>query len=120
MRACLVSLVFLVFFTSSEAADLGLKIKDIKTVDDVQEARNIIINRLNEKLNSDELTDEMSLLLKNRILLISSKPLPTQEQIDWRIENPLDTKRIRKNKEKIKKNLKMKLIHYFKNIQKTA
>jgi len=120
MRVCLVSLVFLVFFTSSEAADLGLKIKDIKTVDDVQEARNIIINRLNEKLNSDELTDEMSLLLKNRILLISSKPLPTQEQIDWRIENPLDIKRIRKNKEKIKKNLKMKLIHYFKNIQKTS
>ena len=87
-------------------------------MDDVQEARNIIINRLNEKLNSDELTDEMS-LLKNRILLISSKPLPTQEQIDWRIENPLDIKRIRKDKEKIK-NLKMKLIHYFKNIQKTA
>ena len=35
MRACLVSLVFLVFYTSSEAADLGLKIKDINKVEEL-------------------------------------------------------------------------------------
>ena len=36
--------------------------------------------------------------LQKRIALLSDKPLPTQEQIDWRVENPSGKKSIHEEK----------------------
>ena len=41
-------------------------------------------------LESLNLSEEKVMILEKRIELLSNKPLPTQEQIDWRVENPLD------------------------------
>ena len=71
----------------SEIKDM---IKNIKTVDDVKEVRNAIINRMTEIYNSGKLEQKTAMMLKERIIKLSNKPLPTQEQIDWRSENPID------------------------------
>ena len=37
--------------------------------------------------------------------LLSNKPLPTQEQIDWRVENPIDFHSLKQKKDMLKRDL---------------
>ena len=77
------------FLCTSVFADEGMKRKymDISTVDDVREFRASKIERMNAKLASGDLNERKVKFLKKRISLLQTKPLPTQEQIDWRKEN---------------------------------
>jgi hypothetical protein len=100
MKTYLLPLVFATLFTSSVFADSEMKRKDIKTVGDVKEYRA-------ERLNSGDLTEKRANLLEKKIARFESKPLPTQEQIDWRLANPRDISSM-KQKRKIKGFLKKK------------
>ena len=93
MKNYLLPLVFATFFTSSVYADSEMKIKDIKTVEDVKEYRAMVINKMTDRLNSGDLTEERANLLEKRIAKLESKPLPTQEQINWRLANPIKRRR---------------------------
>ena len=107
MKTYLLPLVFATFFTSSVFADSEMKRKDIKTVEDVKEYRATVINKITERLNSGDLTEERANMLEKRIAKLESKPLPTQEQIDWKLANPIDISSM-KQKRKIKGFLKKK------------
>ena len=107
MKTYLLPLVFATLFTSSVFADSEMKRKDIKTVEDVKEYRAMVINKMTDRLNSGDLTEERANLLEKRIARFESKPLPTQEQIDWRLANPRDISSM-KQKRKIKGFLKKK------------
>ena len=107
MKTYLLPLVFATLFTSSVFADSEMKRKDIKTVEDVKEYRAMVINKTTDRLNSGDLTEERANLLEKRIARFESKPLPTQEQIDWRLANPRDISSM-KQKRKIKGFLKKK------------
>ena len=96
-------------FTVNAFADVELKRKDINTVEDVKEYRAQVINKMTERLDSGELNQQRSNVLAKKIALLSDKPLPTQEQIDWRVENPSDIISMkRKGKKQKKKMLKHK------------
>ena len=107
MKTYLLPLVFATLFTSSVFADSEMKRKDIKTVEDVKEYRATVINKITERLNSGDLTEERANMLEKRIAKLESKPLPTQEQIDWKLANPRDISSM-KQKRKIKGFLKKK------------
>ena len=107
MKNYLLPLVFATLFTSSVFADSEMKRKDIKTVEDVKEYRAMVINKMTDRLNSGDLTEERANLLEKKIARLESKPLPTQEQIDWRLANPRDISSM-KQKRKIKGFLKKK------------
>ena len=107
MKNYLLPLVFATLFTSSVYADSEMKRKDIKTVEDVKEYRAMVINKMTDRLNLGDLTEERANLLEKRIARFESKPLPTQEQIDWRLANPRDISSM-KQKRKIKGFLKKK------------
>jgi len=107
MKTYLLPLVFATLFTSSVFADSEMKRKDIKTVEDVKEYRAMVINKMTDRLNSGDLTEERANLLEKRTARFESKPLPTQEQIDWRLANPRDISSM-KQKRKIKGFLKKK------------
>jgi|SaaInlV_120m_DNA_3_1039746.scaffolds.fasta_scaffold06604_3 hypothetical protein len=107
MKNYLLPLVFATLFTSSVYADSEMKRKDIKTVEDVKEYRATVINKITERLNSGDLTEERANMLEKRIAKLESKPLPTQEQIDWKLANPRDISSM-KQKRKIKGFLKKK------------
>jgi len=107
MKTYLLPLVFATLFTSSVFADSEMKRKDIKTVEDVKEYRATVINKITERLNSGDLAEERANMLEKRIAKLESKPLPTQEQIDWKLANPRDISSM-KQKRKIKGFLKKK------------
>ena len=107
MKNYLLPLVFATLFTSSVFADSEMKRKDIKTVEDVKEYRATFINKITKRLNSGDLTEERVDMLEKRIAKLESKPLPTQEQIDWKLANPRDISSM-KQKRKIKGFLKKK------------
>ena len=107
MKNYLLPLVFATLFTSSVFADSEMKRKDIKTVEDVKEYRAMVINKMTDRLNSGDLTEKRANLLEKKIARLESKPLPTQEQIDWRLANPRDISSM-KQKRKIKGFLKKK------------
>ena len=107
MKNYLLPLVFATLFTHSVYADSEMKRKDIKTVEDVKEYRATFINKITERLNSGDLAEERANMLEKRIAKLESKPLPTQEQIDWKLANPRDISSM-KQKRKIKGFLKKK------------
>ena len=107
MKNYLLPLIFVTLFATNAFADSGIKIKNIKTVDDVKEYRAMVINKMTDRLSSGDLTEERANLLEKRIARFESKPLPTQEQIDWRLANPRDISSM-KQKRKIKGFLKKK------------
>jgi hypothetical protein len=107
MKNYLLPLVFATLFTHSVYADSEMKRKDIKTVEDVKEYRATVINKITERLNSGDLAEERANMLEKRIAKLESKPLPTQEQIDWKLANPRDISSM-KQKRKIKGFLKKK------------
>ena len=86
-----VLVIAICFLSASVFADSDMKRKDISknisTVDDVKELRALMIKRMNTKLASGDLGKREVKFLENRIALLETKPLPTQEQIDWRKEN---------------------------------
>lgn len=118
MKIYLMPIALIMLFTTSAIAELELKINDIKTIEDVQEVRNNLINKMTNILHSNELSEERVAMIEKRIYKLSNKPLPTQEQIDWRIENPVDTRTMRERKEKLKREIQKKILYqYFNNRQ---
>ena len=109
MKIKVLSIIFATIFSTSIFADSEGKRKDIKTVEDVKEYRAQVIDKMTERLDSGELNQQRSNVLAKKIALLSDKPLPTQEQIDWRVENHSDIISMkRKGKKQKKKMLKHK------------
>ena len=109
MKIKVLSIIFATIFSTSIFADSEGKRKDIKTVEDVKEYRAQVIDKMTERLDSGELNQKRANVLAKKIALLSDKPLPTQEQIDWRVENPSDNNFMkRKGKKQKKKMLKHK------------
>ena len=109
MKTKLIPIMLTAVFTVNAFADVELKRKNIKTVEDVKEYRAQVIDKMTQRLDSGELKDKRANVLEKRIALLSDKPLPTQEQIDWRVENPSDNNFMkRKGKKQKKKMLKHK------------
>ena len=115
MKTNLLSLTLIALFSSSVMANSGMIIKDIRTVEDVQDIRNKIIFRMTEVLNTEYLSEDRVMILEKRIELLSNKAFPTQEQIDWRVENPLDFHSLKQKKDKLKKDLRIKIFRHFRN-----
>ena len=109
MKIKVLSIIFATIFSTSIFADSEGKRKDIKTVEDVKEYRAQVIDKMTERLDSGELNQQRANVLAKKIALLSDKPLPTQEQIDWRVENRSDIISMkRKGKKQKKKMLKHK------------
>ena len=79
-----VLIIAICFFSTSVFADTNNQRKGISTVDDVKEYRVLVLERMNTKLESGKLTKKQTAFLKKKIVRLENKPLPTQEQIDWR------------------------------------
>ena len=109
MKTRLLPIMLTAVFTVNTFADVELKRKNIKTVEDVKEYRAQVIDKMTERLDSGELNQQRANVLAKKIALLSDKPLPTQEQIDWRVENRSDIISMkRKGKKQKKKMLKHK------------
>ena len=109
MKTRLLPIMLTAVFTVNTFADVELKRKNIKTVEDVKEYRVQVIDKMTERLDSGELNQKRANVLAKKIALLSDKPLPTQEQIDWRVENRSDNNFMKKKgKKKKKKMLKHK------------
>lgn len=78
--------LILVFSFSWAGASEG-KRKEISSVDDVREMRESQIERLTKRLSQEGTDENKRIRIEKRIAMLQSKPLPTQEQIDWRKEN---------------------------------
>jgi hypothetical protein len=109
MKTKLMPIMLTAVFTVNAFADVELKRKNINTVEDVKEYRAQVIDKMTERLDSGELNQQRANVLAKKIALLSDKPLPTQEQIDWRVENRSDIISMkRKGKKQKKKMLKHK------------
>ena len=109
MKTILLPIMLTAVFTVNAFADVELKRKNINTVEDVKEYRAQVIDKMTERLDSGELNQQRANVLAKKIALLSDKPLPTQEQIDWRVENRSDIISMkRKGKKQKKKMLKHK------------
>ncbi len=109
MKTKLMPIMLTAVFTVNAFADVELKRKNINTVEDVKEYRAQVIDKMTERLDSGELNQQQANVLAKKIALLSDKPLPTQEQIDWRVENRSDIISMkRKGKKQKKKMLKHK------------
>jgi len=89
-------------------ANSEFEIQSIKTVEDVQMVRNKLIDRMTEILASGKLTDERAQILEERINKLSRKPLPTQEQVNWRVENPVNISELRQKRGGLRNEIKRK------------
>ena len=78
-----VLVIAICFLSASVFADSDMKSKDISTVDDVKELRALMIKRMNTKLASGDLDERRVKFLEKRIALLETKPLPTQEQLNF-------------------------------------
>ena len=74
-------------FSFSWAGVSDPKRKEISTVEDVKEMRESQIERLTKRLSQAGLDEKKKIRIEKRIAMLQSKPLPSQEQIDWRKEN---------------------------------
>ena len=82
MKQILFVLVLVFSFSWASASD-G-KRKEISTVEDVKEMRESQIERLTKRLSQEGLDKQKRIRIEKRIAMLQSKPLPSQEQIDWR------------------------------------
>ena len=89
-------------------ANSEFEIQSIKTVEDVQMVRNRLIDRMTEILASGKLTDERAQILEERMNKLSRKPLPTQEQVNWRVENPVNISELRQKRGSLRNEIKRK------------
>ena len=85
MKQILFALVLVFSFSWVSASD-G-KRKEISTVEDVKEMRESQIERLTKRLSQEGLDEKKRIRIEKRIAMLQSKPLPSQEQIDWRKEH---------------------------------
>ena len=115
MKTNLLSLTLITLFSSSVMANSGMSVKDIRTVEDALDIRNKLIYKMTEILNSENLSEDKTMIIEKRIELLSNKPLPTQEQIDWRVENPLDFHSLKQKKDQLKRDLRIKIFRHFRN-----
>ncbi len=93
MKIKLFTILCTAIFIADVSAETNQKKKKIKTVEDVKEFRSHRIAIMTERLDSGELNPKQKRMIKKRISALSTKPLPTQEQIDWAIKNK-DLKKI--------------------------
>ncbi|MFL2716145.1 MAG: hypothetical protein ACJ0FF_01905 [Gammaproteobacteria bacterium] len=96
MKIKLFAILCAAIFVTDVSAEMNQKKKKIKTVEDVKEFRSHRIVMMTEKLDSGELNPKQKRMIKERISALSTKPLPTQEQIDWAIKNK-DLKKMMRN-----------------------
>ena len=87
MKIKLFAIFCAAIFVADVSAEMNQKKKKIKTVEDVKELRSHRIAMMTQRLDSDELNPNQKRVIKERISALSTKPLPTQEQIDWAINN---------------------------------
>ncbi|MBA58336.1 MAG: hypothetical protein CMQ40_04100 [Gammaproteobacteria bacterium] len=94
------SLFFLVVFLSAPGygSDPSPRIDDLKTVSDVQKFRSSRVEKMKARLDSGLLDLEKQESLRKLISLLESKPLPTQEQIDWRFANKESLRELKKTR----------------------
>ena len=85
MKPIFFSLALVFSFSWASASD-G-KRQGISTVEDVREMRESQIERLTKRLSQEGLDEKKKIRIEKRIAMLQSKPLPSQEQIDWRKEN---------------------------------
>ena len=85
MKQIFCALVLVFSFSWVSASD-G-KRKEISTVEDVKEMRESQIERLTKRLSQEGLDKKKRIRIEKRIAMLQSKPLPSQEQIDWRKEH---------------------------------
>ena len=83
LKRTLVLVVVLCFIPATNVYADKMKHR-ITTIDDVKEFRTLVIKRMNTKLESDNTNKKQTAFLKKKIVRLENKPLPTQEQIDWR------------------------------------
>ena len=96
MKIKLFAILCAAIFVADMSAETNQKKKKIKTVEDVKEFRSHRIVMMTERLDSGELNPKQKRMIKERISALSTKPLPTQEQIDWAIKNK-DLKKMMRN-----------------------
>ena len=96
MKIKLFAILCAAIFVTDVSAEMNQNKKKIKTVEDVKEFRSHRLAMMTERLDSDELNPKQKRMIKERISALSSKPLPTQEQIDWAIKNR-DLKKMLRN-----------------------
>ena len=85
MKQIFFALVLVFSFSWVSASDV--KRKDKSTVEDFREMRESQIERLTKRLSQDGLDEKKRIRIEKRIAMLQSKPLPSQEQIDWRKEH---------------------------------
>ena len=96
MKIKLFAILCAAIFFTDVSAEMNQNKKKIKTVEDVKEFRSHRIAMMTQRLDSGELNPKQKRMIKERISAISTKPLPTQEQIDWVIKNK-DLKKMMRN-----------------------
>ena len=103
MKIKLFAILCAAIFVTDVSAEMNQKKKKIKTVEDVREFRAHRIAIMTERLSSGELNTKQKRMIKERISALSTKPLPTQEQIDWTIKNKDLKKMMRSYRKGMKK-----------------
>ena len=96
MKIKLFTILCAAIFVTDVSAEMNQKKKKIKTVEDVKEFRSHRIAMMTQRLDSGELNPKQKRMIKERISALSTKPLPTQEQIDWALKNK-DLKKMMRN-----------------------
>ena len=109
MKIRLVSAFLATFFITSVFAGSDLKRNEVRTVEDVKEYRAKVIDKMTKRLNSGELNSKQAKFLGKRIALLSSKPLPSQEQINWRLKNRSDIESMNRKGKNLKKGKRKQL-----------
>ena len=103
MKIKLFAVLCAAIFVTDVSAEMNQKKKKIKTAEDVKELRSHRIAMMTQRLDSGELNPKQKCMIKERISALSSKPLPTQEQIDWAIKNKNLKKMMRNYRKGMKK-----------------
>ena len=103
MKIKLFAILCAAIFVTDVSAEMNQKKKKIKTVEDVREFRAHRIAIMTERLSSGELNQKQKRMIKERISALSTKPLPTQERIDWAIKNKDLKKMMRSYRKGMKK-----------------
>ena len=103
MKIKLFAILCVAIFFTDVSAEMNQNKKKIKPVEDVKEFRSHRIAMMTQRLDSGELNPKQKRMIKERISALSTKPLPTQEQIDWVIKNKDLKKMMRNYRKGIKK-----------------
>lgn len=103
MKIKLFAILCAAIFVTDVSAEMNQKKIKIKTIEDVKEFRSHRIAMMTEKLDSDQLNPKQKRMIKERVSALSTKPLPTQEQIDWAIKNKSLKKMMRNYRKGMKK-----------------